>query len=118
MDLSKAHSLKVEIVGPSGYILASGFPLESRPDVVEHLRDDRALDSGWSLALDRERLSRSEEETRLTAERERLRNNLLRSISHDLRTPLAAVCGASETLLASRALIRTSLLYPVFIIII
>jgi two-component system sensor histidine kinase KdpD len=32
-------------------------------------------------------------------ERERLRNSLLSAVSHDLRTPLAAIAGASSTLL-------------------
>src|SRR6185369_4946480 len=45
---------------------------------------------------------RSQDEARarlaLEAETERIRNALLSSISHDLRTPLAVICGASSSL--------------------
>jgi two-component system sensor histidine kinase KdpD len=41
---------------------------------------------------------------RLAAESERLRNTLLSSVSHDLRTPLAAIAGAASTLLHDHGL--------------
>lgn len=41
--------------------------------------------------------------TRLEVERERLRNALLSSVSHDLRTPLATIAGASSSLQSSWA---------------
>jgi len=40
----------------------------------------------------------------LEAETERIRNALLSSISHDLRTPLAVICGASSSLAARETL--------------
>ncbi len=56
-----------------------------------------------ALALDRERLNREQETMRVEMEREKLQSNLLRSMSHDLRTPLTAISGAGSTLLASEA---------------
>jgi two-component system sensor histidine kinase KdpD len=53
-------------------------------------------------ALERTRLTRAAEAARLDAERERLRGTLLSSVSHDLRTPLAAITGAASTLLEER----------------
>ncbi len=50
------------------------------------------------LALERARLTESAEATRVAAEGERLRNTLLASISHDLRTPLSVMAGAASTL--------------------
>ena len=50
------------------------------------------------LALERARLAESAEAAGLAAERESLRNTLLASISHDLRTPLAVMAGAGSTL--------------------
>src|SRR5882757_3586471 len=50
------------------------------------------------LALERARLAEAAEGASLDAERESLRNTLLASISHDLRTPLAVMAGAGSTL--------------------
>ena len=50
------------------------------------------------LALERARLVDLAAGARVAAERETLRNTLLASISHDLRTPLAAMAGAASTL--------------------
>jgi len=50
------------------------------------------------LALERARLAEAAEEASLAAEKESLRNTLLASISHDLRTPLAVIAGAGSTL--------------------
>lgn len=44
---------------------------------------------------------RAREEAALRAERERLRTNLLRSISHDLRTPLTTISGNASNLLTN-----------------
>jgi two-component system sensor histidine kinase KdpD len=50
------------------------------------------------LAVERARLAESGEAARVAAESESLRNTLLASISHDLRTPLAVMAGAGSTL--------------------
>ncbi|HSY08048.1 MAG TPA: sensor histidine kinase KdpD [Steroidobacteraceae bacterium] len=51
-----------------------------------------------ALALERARLAESAETARVAAESESLRNTLLASISHDLRTPLAILAAAGSTL--------------------
>jgi two-component system sensor histidine kinase KdpD len=51
-----------------------------------------------ALALERAGLQEEAEQSRVTAETERLRNTLLASISHDLRSPLAVITGASSAL--------------------
>ena len=50
------------------------------------------------LALERAQLAEAAEGARLNAERESLRNTLLASISHDLRTPLSVIAGAGSAL--------------------
>ncbi|MCC7491013.1 MAG: sensor histidine kinase KdpD [Fimbriimonadaceae bacterium] len=52
-----------------------------------------------ALALERVELAAAAEAARLAAGTEALRSNLLASVSHDLRTPLATIAGASSTLL-------------------
>lgn len=61
-----------------------------------HLADTFAAQIG--LALERADLAEKAEQSRVVAETESLRNTLLASISHDLRTPLAVIAGASSAL--------------------
>jgi len=51
-----------------------------------------------ALAIERAHLAEDAEVARVAAETESLRNTLLGSISHDLRTPLAVIAGASSAL--------------------
>ena len=53
-----------------------------------------------ALALENSRNAKEKEEAKLRAERETLRANLLRSISHDLRTPLTSISGNAGMLLS------------------
>ncbi len=48
------------------------------------------------------RLNREREQMLMEAEKEGMRANLLRAISHDLRTPLTSIIGASATYLENR----------------
>jgi two-component system sensor histidine kinase KdpD len=51
-----------------------------------------------ALAIERAQLAEQAELARVAAETESVRNTLLASISHDLRTPLAVITGASSAL--------------------
>jgi len=61
-----------------------------------HLLETFASQIG--IAVERARLAESAEASRVEAETESLRNTLLASISHDLRTPLSVIAGAASTL--------------------
>lgn len=61
-----------------------------------HLLETFASQIG--LAVERAQLAETAEGARLNAERESLRNTLLASISHDLRTPLSVIAGAGSAL--------------------
>lgn len=54
-----------------------------------------------ALVLDREFIYNEREKIKITMESERLKSTLLRSVSHDLRTPLTGIVGASELILDS-----------------
>ena len=56
-----------------------------------------------ALALERVRLAAEAHNAQIKTETERLRNTLLSAISHDLRTPLAAIVGASSNLVRDDA---------------
>ena len=64
----------------------------------EHKRLLDALTDQGALAIERVHLVEDIDRVRRTAETERLRSALLTSISHDLKTPLAAVLGAAGAL--------------------
>ncbi len=53
-----------------------------------------------ALALENEKNTREKEEAAILAQNEQLRANLLRAISHDLRTPLTSISGNAGNLLA------------------
>lgn len=54
-----------------------------------------------ALALENERVAQEREEAAIIAKNEQLRSNLLRSISHDLRTPLTSISGNAGILLSN-----------------
>ncbi len=64
-----------------------------------------ALADQAAVAIERVNLAADVDRTRLLAETERLRSALLTSISHDLRTPLAAILGAASGLESYHALL-------------
>jgi two-component system sensor histidine kinase KdpD len=51
-----------------------------------------------ALVLDRQRLRDAEQQAKLVAESERLSKTLLNSISHEIRTPIAAITSAASSL--------------------
>jgi two-component system sensor histidine kinase KdpD len=57
------------------------------------------------LALEKMQLEEAKNEISLQAQQEQLRSNLLRTISHDLRTPLTSISGNAEILLANAEVI-------------
>jgi two-component system sensor histidine kinase KdpD len=70
-----------------------GFFDQEQTHVLESFADQVAM------SIDRAMISREAQEALLKAETETLRNTLLSSVSHDLRTPLAAITGGVTTLL-------------------
>ncbi len=54
-----------------------------------------------ALALENEKNAREKEEAAVLAKNEQLRANLLRAISHDLRTPLTSISGNASNLISN-----------------
>ncbi len=57
-----------------------------------------------AMALENDKNAKEKEEAAILAEQEQLRANLLRTISHDLRTPLTSISGNADNLLANDAI--------------
>ena len=54
------------------------------------------------MRWDREMIYSEQEQTRLEVEREHLKSSMLRSISHDFRTPLTGIIGDCDLILKNR----------------
>ena len=54
-----------------------------------------------ALSLENEKNAREKEEAAILAKNEQLRANLLRAISHDLRTPLTSISGNASNLISN-----------------
>ncbi|ROR29411.1 two-component system sensor histidine kinase KdpD [Mobilisporobacter senegalensis] len=59
----------------------------------------RMIVSIAAMALERQQLSDKQRIILVQSEKEKMRSNLLRAVSHDLRTPLTGILGASSTIL-------------------
>jgi two-component system sensor histidine kinase KdpD len=90
----------VPLPGDAGTLGAASVPAVARsPEAMaEDLAHLEAIARQVGLALQREQLARRARDAELEARAESQRNALLASISHDLRTPLAAILGAATTL--------------------
>ncbi|MCY1399215.1 Sensor protein KdpD [compost metagenome] len=75
-------------------------PREGQSLTAQRRRLLTALSQPLAQALARARLAEDLEAARLHGETEQLRSALLASVSHDLRTPLTAMCGSIDSLLA------------------
>ncbi|AJA49301.1 sensor protein KdpD [Clostridium pasteurianum DSM 525 = ATCC 6013] len=82
-----------KVLGVIGVSCLQGFLEPEQKFIVQTITGQIAI------AIDREILSSQQEKSKVQIERERLRSNLLRSISHDLRSPLAGIKGAISTIL-------------------
>lgn len=78
-----------------------GIVTEGQP--LEPFEDDVLLSilGECALALENDRNAHEKEEAAIRAENERLRANLLRAISHDLRTPLTSISGNASNLMTN-----------------
>jgi two-component system sensor histidine kinase KdpD len=107
--LPGAKALYLPLIASGGVIGVVGILPKSAPDGFEpeQFHYLEAFANQTAIAIERSFLGEAAQHALLKAETESLRNTLLSSISHDLRTPLAAITGAATTLLENDAAIDT-----------
>jgi two-component system sensor histidine kinase KdpD len=99
--LPGASALYLPLVGsrgPTGVIAVRS----ARPTRVldpEQLHLLETFTNQTALAIERARLAEETQRANVQAETERMRSAILSSVSHDLRTPLAAITGSASSLL-------------------
>ena len=103
--LPAAQGLYLPLVASSGIIGALGLqpadPKRFQDPAVQRLLETFSAQA--AVALERAMLAERTQREQVEIEAERLRTSLLSSLSHDLRTPLAAITGAASSLLEDRA---------------
>ena len=103
--LPGAAALHVPLLGSRGAVGVLGVK-PSEPHAFgspEQLHLLETFANQTALAIERAALAEEAQTSQLRIETERLRNSLLSSVSHDLRTPLAAITGAATTILESES---------------
>ncbi len=99
--LPGAKALYLPLVGSAGSIgVVAVRPAESNRLLdLDQLLLLESLVNQVALAIERTRLSEEAQQAHVHVETERMRNAILSSVSHDLRTPLATITGAASSLL-------------------
>lgn len=101
--LPSAAALYLPLVGPDTTVGVIAWCPHKDDDLLR-LERRQLLDAfatQIALALERDRLAHEAQRVLAEAEAERLRSSLLSAVSHDLRTPLAAIAGSASTLVES-----------------
>jgi two-component system sensor histidine kinase KdpD len=97
--LPGARALYVPLVASRGPVGVLGIELPADgPLAPEQLHLLETFAAQTALAIERVALAEEAQQARLRSETERLRSSLLSAVSHDLRTPLAAITGSASTL--------------------
>lgn len=101
-SLTIIETLRVADQSYGSLMVTSAIPMSS---------DSRRFCSSLAVLiaqnLERQALVHQATESEIEMREQRLKNNLLSAISHDLRTPLATIMGSAETLAESDALLNT-----------
>ncbi len=98
--LSAARCLYLAVRG-SSRVLAVAAVVMDRKAPLEAFEQSLTVSmlGECALALEKERLDESQKRMSVQIQQEKLRTNLLRTISHDLRTPLTSISGNAGILL-------------------
>ncbi len=99
--LPGAKALYLPLIASAGAVGVVGIRPKAATDSFdpEQFHYLEAFANQTAMAIERAFLAEEAQRALLKAEKESLRNTLLSSISHDLRTPLSAITGAASTLL-------------------
>jgi two-component system, OmpR family, sensor histidine kinase KdpD len=106
--LPAARGLYLPLAGTDGVVGVLGVGPDAPRGVLapDRFRLLRTFANQIASAIERDHLARRAEGARIDVETERMRNALLSSVSHDLRTPLTVITGAATSLRGDSGLPR------------
>jgi two-component system sensor histidine kinase KdpD len=100
--LPNCHALYLPLQGADVTVGVIGWKPQRDTDLsIERRQLLESFATQLALALERDRLAHDAQRILAEADTERLRSSLLSAVSHDLRTPLAAIAGSASVLLES-----------------
>lgn len=101
--LSAAKCLYLAVRGGSNAVLAVAGIVIDKEAPLEAFEKSLmiAMLGECALALEKERLNETQKQISIQIQQEQLRANLLRAISHDLRTPLTSISGNAGILMGN-----------------
>ncbi len=96
-----AHGVYFSVKTDDAVFCVVGVEVGNKP--IEHFENSTLISilGESALAIENLRIAKEKEEISLLAKNEKLRADLLRAISHDLRTPLTSISGNTENLLTN-----------------
>ena len=98
--LQHAQNLYLSVRGNEGVMGVIGVPAQYYPDIDAFQKNLMiSILNECGLILERRRLLAEKQASEMEIQQERLRANLLRAISHDLRTPLTSISGNASVLM-------------------
>lgn len=118
--LPAVRALYVPLIAPQKPVgvLRLELPEPGHPAASEDLPLLESLARQLGLALEREKLLKETRRAQVDIEAERMRNILLSSVSHDLKTPLTVIAGSASTLLEGQdnleAAVKTELIQTIY----
>jgi two-component system sensor histidine kinase KdpD len=107
--LPAAQGLYLPLVASRGIVGVLGIRPAAATNLgdLEQLRLLESFANQAALAIERANLANEARQAWERVEAEFMRNTLLSSVSHDLRTPLAAITGAASSLIQDQTLLST-----------
>ncbi|MEO8027576.1 MAG: sensor histidine kinase KdpD, partial [Bryobacteraceae bacterium] len=101
--LPGASALYLPLKGSKGVVGVMAVLPDAKSDLVTSPEQQHLLEifaNQTALAIERAQSAAAARDAQLRIETEQMRNGLLSSVSHDLRTPLATITGAASSLLS------------------
>ncbi|WP_422485469.1 sensor histidine kinase [Gudongella sp. DL1XJH-153] len=98
LKIDSSNYNEYSIIGSDGVIGEIRVFMDEEDTVRQNEIIIQSIATQLGIALEGNKLYAEREQIRVAMEKERLRANLLRSVSHDLRTPLTALSGAGNLL--------------------
>jgi len=97
--ITQYYSIPIQVQGNRVCIICLPKNVENSNQENQYLLESVFMQI--TIAMEREYINKEKETAKIETEQERFKSNLLRAVSHDLRTPLSVITGASEMLLHS-----------------